>query len=216
MGYKFVEFAGFFGYSDTDVKAMLDANGLKASGTHSWTGCLLPENIRETIRFHKGIDCENFIIPGDDLSTAEKLDRFINILNTAKPILEANGIKLHYHNHSAEFYPNLDGLVPLDELEKRTDILFEIDTYWAFNADKDPVALLERLKKLGRIEVIHIKDGLKGGICKDLGEGEASVPAVLKKAKELGLTVIVEPEGLNPNGIEESKRCINYLKNLDF
>ena len=35
MGYTHVEFAGFFGHSAEDVKAMLDHNGLKVSGTHA-------------------------------------------------------------------------------------------------------------------------------------------------------------------------------------
>lgn len=212
MGYKYVEFAGFFGYSDKDIKAMLDKNGLIASGTHSGTGGLLPENIEESIRFHKGIGCTNYIIPGDDLSTKEKLDRFIETVNLARPVLLKNGIKLHYHNHSHEFFPNADGLFIHEELEKRTDILFEIDTFWAFNAGKDPVEMLERLKD--RTEIIHLKDGFKGGAGKSLGEGEAPVPAVLKKARELGLTVVVESEGLDPDGISESRRCIDYLKKM--
>ena len=212
MGYKFVEFAGFFGHSDVETKAMLNMTSLKASGTHSGTAGLLPENIDESIRFHKGIGCENYIIPGDDLSTKEKLDRFIEIVNAAQPKLLANGIKLHYHNHSHEFFPNADGLYIHEELEKRTNILFEIDTFWAFNAGKDPVEMLERLKD--RVEIIHLKDGFKGGEGKSLGQGEAPVLAVLQKAKELGLTVVVESEGLDPNGLEESKRCINFLKSL--
>ncbi len=212
MGYKMVEFAGFFGYSDKAVKAMLDMNGLKASGTHSGTGGLLPENIDESIRFHKGIGCSNYIIPGDDLSTAEKLDRFIEIVNAAQGKLLENGINLHYHNHSHEFFPNADGQIIHEELEKRTSMLFEIDTFWAFNAGKDPVEMLERLKD--RVKVIHLKDGFKGGIGKSLGQGEAPVVAVLEKAKELGLTVVVESEGLDPNGIEESRRCIEFLKSL--
>ena len=35
MGYEMVEFAGFFGHSAEDVKAMLDKYGLVCSGTHS-------------------------------------------------------------------------------------------------------------------------------------------------------------------------------------
>lgn len=212
MGYKLVEFAGFFGHSDVETKAMLKMTALKACGTHSGTAGLLPENIDESIRFHKGIGCENYIIPGDDLSTKEKLDRFIEIVNAAQTKLLANGIKLHYHNHSHEFFPNADGLYIHEELEKRTNILFEIDTFWAFNAGKDPVEMLERLKD--RVEIIHLKDGFKGGEGKSLGQGEAPVLAVLKKAKELGLTVVVESEGLDPNGLEESKRCIDFLKSL--
>ena len=35
LGYRFVEFAGFFGHSAEDVKNMLDKNGLAVSGTHT-------------------------------------------------------------------------------------------------------------------------------------------------------------------------------------
>ena len=39
--------------------------------------------------------------------------------------------------------------------------------------------------------------------------------AVRKAAIELGLTMVVESEGLDPTGLEESKRCIDYLKAED-
>ena len=35
MGYKYVEFAGFFGNTAEDVKAWMDEYGLKCSGTHT-------------------------------------------------------------------------------------------------------------------------------------------------------------------------------------
>lgn len=35
IGYKSVEFAGFFGHSAEEVKAMLEQFGLTVSGTHS-------------------------------------------------------------------------------------------------------------------------------------------------------------------------------------
>lgn len=213
MGYGLVEFAGFFGHSAEEVKKMLDANGLKASGTHSGADGLLPSNIGESIRYHKAIGCENYIIPGHDLSDSAKIDGFVELVNQAQPILAAEGIKLHYHNHSHEFFPNNDGQIIHEELQKRTSILFEIDTFWAFNAGLDPVELLEKLKD--RIGVIHLKDGFKGGEGTSLGQGEAPVKEVLKKAKELGFTVVVESEGLSPDGLSESKRCIDFLKEVD-
>ena len=35
IGYRFVEFAGFFGHPAAEIKAMLDHYGLKVSGTHT-------------------------------------------------------------------------------------------------------------------------------------------------------------------------------------
>ncbi|MBR5060417.1 MAG: sugar phosphate isomerase/epimerase [Clostridia bacterium] len=210
MGYGLVEFAGFFGYSAAEVSEMLAASSLRASGTHTGAGGLLPENIEDSIRFHKEIGCENYIIPGHDLSDSGKINEFVELVNHAQPILSREGVKLHYHNHSHEFLPNNDGQIIHEELRKRTGLLFEIDTFWAFNAGLDPVALLGELRD--RIEVIHLKDGLKGGEGRSLGEGEAPVLEVLQKAKDLGLTVVVESEGLSPDGLSESKRCIDFLR----
>ena len=211
MGYGLVEFAGFFGHSAAEVREMLEASSLRASGTHTGAGALLPENIEETIRFHNAIGCGDLIIPGHDLSDANKLDEFVSLVNRVQPVLASRGIRLHYHNHSHEFFPNADGQVIHNELRERTNLFFEIDTFWAYNAGVDPVALLEELKD--RITVIHLKDGLKGGEGRSLGEGEAPVLDVLQKAKDLGFTVVVESEGLSPDGLSESGRCIDFLRN---
>ena len=45
MGYKYVEFAGFFNNSAEDVKAWLDEYGLVCSGTHTGIPGILPEAI---------------------------------------------------------------------------------------------------------------------------------------------------------------------------
>ena len=213
MGYKYLEFAGFYGKSAEEVKETMDSCGVVCSGTHSPLNDLLPENIMETIKYHKTIGNPNYIVPGTDLSTLEKIDRFAAIMNYAQPIFAAEGIKLGYHNHSGEFVVMPWGSTIHSELEKRTSINFEIDTFWAFNAGVDPIALLERLKN--RVNVIHLKDGLKGGVGKSLGLGEAPVASVRQKALDLGMTIVVESENLEPNGIEEVRRCMEYLKSLE-
>ena len=100
-----------------------------------------------------------------------------------------------------------------NELAQRTDMKFEIDTYWAFNAGVDPVVLCERLKD--RIPVIHLKDGFFGGRGVALGEGDAPVKRVYDMAIRNGFDIVVESEGLNPTGVEEVGRCMDYLKKLE-
>jgi sugar phosphate isomerase/epimerase len=96
------------------------------------------------------------------------------------------------------------------ELEKRGTFDFEIDTFWAFNAGIDPVETLKRLS--GRVKVIHLKDGFKGGAGKSLGQGEAPVLKVREYAVKNNIRMVVESEGLDPTGLEEVKRCIDFLK----
>ena len=95
----------------------------------------------------------------------------------------------------------------------RTRVEFEIDTYWAYVAGEDPVALLRRLA--GRMQVIHLKDGDRAGHGQALGEGTAPVAEVRKTAMELGLRIVVESETMQPDGLSEVRRCIRYLQKKD-
>jgi sugar phosphate isomerase/epimerase len=213
LGYRFVEFAGFFGHSADKVKAMLDTYGLTVSGTHTGWQELSADRIDETIAYHKAIGNKNIIIPGADLSTREKLDALIALINEAQPKLAEAGIVLGYHNHSHEFIETAYGAHIHKELEERTQVEFEIDTYWAYVAGLDPIALLERLGE--RVRVIHLKDGYSDGHGMALGEGTAPVAAVREYAIAHGLTMVVESETCQPTGIEEVGRCMKYLKGLE-
>ena len=100
LGYKYIEFAGFFGHKAEDVKSWLDEYGLVCSGTHTGGEALQEGVLADTIAYHKTIGCANLIIPGMDWSTPEKLEENIALINRVQPILAENGISLGYHNHS--------------------------------------------------------------------------------------------------------------------
>lgn len=213
LGYTAVEFAGFFDKPAVEVKAMLNEYGLAISGTHSPFADLRPSKIMETIAYHKIIGNPDYIVPGADLSTLEKLEDFCHVMNFAQPILAAEGIKLGYHNHSHEFKIQPYGSTIHAEIERRTSVHFEIDTFWTFNAELDSLAVLNRLRD--RIHVIHLKDGRRGGYGIPLGQGDAPVCEVVRYAEEHKLAMVVESETLNPNGMAEAEACINYLKSLE-
>ena len=221
IGYKSVEFAGFFGHPAETVKGWLDKYGLRVSGTHTMPFEFL-EDFEAAVAYHEIIGNTDVIIPWFDLSTKENIDKFVGIVNDLKPGLAERGIALHYHNHDFEFLPNKDGLIPYDEITSRTDIMLEIDTYWAFAAfsqtqcslpsgkKRDPIALLDQF--VGRMKFYHLKDGLGGRDGKPLGMGKAPVKAVWAKAKELGLYPVVESETLTPDGPTEAEICFDYIK----
>ena len=213
IGYKYVEFAGFFGHSAEEVRSWLDEFGLEVSSTHTGSDELTPEKIAETIEYHKIIGNKNIVLPGIRYRTREELDAAVELINFANAELKKAGITLGYHNHYKEFYTMDYGAVVHKEFETRTDVEFEIDTFWAYYAGEDPIAILERLKD--RIKLIHLKDGLTDMTGKALGEGTAPVEKVLDKAIELGFTVVVESEGLDPSGPEEVERCFRYLEKLN-
>ena len=213
LGYKKLEFAGFFDKTADEVCRYMEDAGVVCGGTHSNCKLLFPETIDETIAYVKAIGNRRFIIPGATLNTLEQIDDFVSVVNAAEKKLSAAGIDLAYHNHSKEFVTMYWGNTIHNELAQRTDMKFEIDTYWAFNAGVDPVVLCERLKD--RIPVIHLKDGFFGGRGVALGEGEAPVKRVYDMAIRNGFDIVVESEGLNPTGVEEVGRCMDYLKKLE-
>ncbi len=213
MGYAAVEFAGFMDNPAEKVKGWLEQYGLRASGTHTGLAALADDVLEETIAYHKAIGCENIIIPFEKLESRAAVDAFIDRVNVLAPRLREAGIRLHYHNHDHEFKPNEDGVIPEEEILARTGIGLEVDTYWVFAAGKDPVAFLQEHKD--RISVIHLKDGIGGHEGRSLGLGKAPVLQVRQAAMEMGMEMVVESEGLEPTGLEEVKRCIDFLKGLE-
>ena len=220
MGYDMVETAGFFDHSAEKVKAMLDHYGLTLCSTH--TGYrLLFDDFENTLEFHKKVGCKDIILPSAPLKTKEAVDYTVACINRYQPIIEAEGMRLHYHNHSAEFWKNKDGQIAEDELAKRTNVMFQLDTFWVFNAGLDPLAVMEQYRD--RLAFIHLKDGIPQQLGvegskaegRSVGSGKAPVVAVRKKAIEMGLNIVIESEGLDPTGPQEAKRCIDFLRGLD-
>ena len=211
MGYSHVEFAGFFGHSAEEVKAMLDNNGLKVSGTHSMLS-ELDGDFAALMKYHHTIGNTKYVV-GTRFKTAEQLTKTIEDLNKYQKMLADEGIALGLHNHDKEFLPNLDGQLPIKELWENTDIVFEVDTYWAYIAGKDPIRVLDAMKS--RVPMIHLKDGDDQRNGFSLGSGMAPVAAVRERALEYGMHIIVESEGLQPDGISEVGRCMDYLKSLE-
>jgi sugar phosphate isomerase/epimerase len=209
MGYKYVEFCSFFGRTPAQINDMVKRYRLKISGTHvSLTQ--VHDNYGELVAYHKAIGNKYLISPFEDLSTNAKLDAYINMVNELQPKLEDEGLIAAYHNHSHEFKPNEDGTLIYPEIVSRTKLKLELDTYWAYVAGQDPVKMMDELKD--RLAFIHIKDGTADGKGMPLGLGTAPVKAVYNKAKELGIPMVVESETCQPDGLTESRICINYLK----
>ena len=74
-----------------------------------------------------------------------------------------------------------------------------------------------------RMKLIHLKDGFpqdfsdptSHAMGRSLGMGATPIEKIRKKALELGLTMVVESEDLDPTGEAEVKRCIDYLRTLE-
>lgn len=216
IGYQSVELAGMGDVTARELRAELNRLGLSIDGAHIGIKAFLPEAIEQTMRDMDTVSCRNLIIPSAKLKTKLEIELFLDQLSHALPTLRKEGFEIGFHNHAIEFLPNADGLIPMDVLTRETDLFFELDTYWAFHAGKDPIALMDTMGD--RLRMIHIKDGISslgndGGM--PLGKGEAPVSAVYQKAIEKKLPLIVESETLKPSGMDEIQVCFDYLKALE-
>ncbi len=211
MGYKVVEPAGFFDVPAEEFKKYCDDAGVVVNSTHTHLA-VLDNDFDGIVKYLKTIGCKRFIIPSAKTATKADLDETIEKFNKYQPMLEAEGIELMFHNHWQEFVPNRDGIIPHIELQRRTNIKFQIDVYWSYRGLVNPIYVLETLKD--RISVIHLKDGTMAQ-GKPLGQGTAPIYEVVKWAKANAVDMVVENEPVAGRQMIEAKECIDYLMSLE-
>lgn len=213
LGYKMVETIRLENVTAEQVYAWCEELGLTVCGTHTGANALLPDSIEKTIADHQAMQCKLLIIPSHDLSTAEKIDEFVELVNRVQPVLAEKGITLAFHNHTIEFYPNADGQIPFEEILTRTNLRIELDICLAYQGGQDSPALMDRLGD--RLCAIHLKDGDSKEKGYPLGMGTAPVKACWEKALAMRVPIVVESESLNPDGLTEAGICMDYLKQLE-
>jgi sugar phosphate isomerase/epimerase len=160
IGYKEVEFAGYFGRTAEQVKAVLVKNGLKAPSTHVQYD-ELDEKFPSVIDFSKSIGLEYIIcpwIPEDLRKSPDIWKQAAEKFNKAGEQTKAAGMQFGYHNHWFEFIPT-NGVLPYDELLKLSDpklVKMEMDLAWISTTGTDPVKYFQKYP--GRFPLVHVKD----------------------------------------------------------
>lgn len=211
IGYDGVEFAGYFGTDAAAIKSKLDEIGLVAVGGHISLDDFKEGKLEDTIEFQHILGVKTIGVGGAPHSTMEEAENTGRVLGDAqKYAMEKYGIKTYYHNHTEEFKPLENGLLPIDVIGGLCPL--EIDTYWSHHAGVDNYKFITENKD--KIIHIHLKDGIDGKPMA-LGEGDNDIPAVIKAAKEIGIEwVIVENDDPVPTGFEDIARSLKYLKGI--
>ena len=167
MGYDYVEFAGYFGKSAEEVKAILDKYGLEAVSVHQAIG-LFEEEGQKAVDYIKTLGVKYCAIPWYNVDEFisnwdATMDKFKNV----SKLLGDNDIKLMYHNHDFELN-KINGEYILDRLYATLPegvIMPQLDTCWVHYAGVNPSEYIRKYS--GRIEVLHLKDF----VCEKLGAG---------------------------------------------
>ena len=186
IGYKGVEFAGYYGNDPNTLKAMLDDAGLVACGTHVGKDAFSPENVKATCEFNLGYGNNVIICPGGGNAPkgfnwsnpgSAQFDDFFKELTEyyakAAEDAAAFGCRIGLHNHQWEFqYKMADGRTMWDYFFTNTpkNVVMEQDVGWTTCAGYDPC---EEYKKYpGRSPTLHAKEN-------GMGKGVKQFDAIL-------------------------------------
>ncbi len=160
IGYKEVEFAGYFGRTGQQVRDVLDKNGLSAPSTHVQYD-ELDDKFPSVIETSKTIGLKYIVcpwIPEELRKSADIWKQASEKFNHAGEQSKKAGIQFAYHNHWFEFLP-VNGKLPYDELLKECDanlVKMEMDLCWITVAGADPLKYFDR--NPGRFPLVHVKD----------------------------------------------------------
>lgn len=160
IGYKEVEFAGYFGRPPAEIKAALNRHGLSAPGAHL-PATALPYGWERALDAAVAIGHRYLICPvlmPDERRNLDDYKRTAAQFNRAGEMTKKAGIQFAYHNHAFEFVP-LDGQLPYDVLLAETDpslVKMEMDLYWIVKGNQDPLKYFQRYP--GSFPLLHVKD----------------------------------------------------------
>ncbi len=226
-GYGEVEFAGYFGRTPEQVRAVLDKNGLVAPSTHvgyeqtgdGWDATL------HTVKAvgHQYVVCA--YIGEEARKTADDWMRICERFNKAGQAAHDAGLQFAYHNHNFEFARLPDGRVPYDILLANTDpklVQLEVDLFWITFAGADPVSYF--MKYQGRFPLVHVKDMLKkptpdvtpDKVMVDVGKGSIDWKGIFAHSGHAGIQHYFVEHDQPPQPLADIKASFDYLHGLEF
>ncbi len=221
IGYKQVEFAGYFGRSPAKVRALLKRLDLDAPAAHIGTPAALTKDFDKTIDAAKVIGHKYLIVAyiEEKDRTLDNFRRYADLFNSAGEKARKADLRLGYHNHDFEFKP-IDGVVPYDLLLERTEpklVAMEMDLFWVTKGGRDPLEYFNRFP--GRFQAVHVKDMDSSPEQRmvDVGKGKIDFARIFAQRKRAGIRYyFVEHDNPAPSALESARVSFDYLKRLKF
>jgi sugar phosphate isomerase/epimerase len=221
IGYREVEFAGYYNKSPKDIKSILDRFGLTAPAAHVPLKDV-QTGIEKTIESAKTIGHRFLICPyleARDRRTLDDYKRHSATFNRAGEVCRKAGIQFGYHNHDFEFEA-IDGRLPYDLMLAETDktlVKMELDLYWISKANQDPIAYMDKHKD--RFVLFHVKEmdnTPKRGIT-EVGRGVIDFKKIFARAPKGAIKhYFVEQDTCPGSPFDSIKISFDYLKQLEF
>ncbi len=220
IGYREVEFAGYFNRPPRSLRSLLKRNGLAAPAGHvgldalrgSWSRTL--DEAGEV--GHKWLLVA--WLPESDRNSVDAIKRTADLFNRAGEDAKRAGLRFAYHNHDFEF-KEVEGQRMYDRLLEATDpklVEMEMDLYWIVKADADPFAYFAKWP--GRFPLVHVKDAgpPPERTMTDVGRGTIDFGKVFAARKQAGIKHFFVEHDNPGDPVRSVTASYKYLRALRF
>ena len=184
IGYREVEFAGYFDHSAKTIRKLLSRFELTSPSAHIG-GAAVRGDVGALAAM-----LDDAAEVGHDYVTIAWMEesmrrsaadwyRWAQDANQLGELCRQRGMRAAYHNHDFEFRA-VEGIVPFDVLLAETDpelVDFQLDFYWVRKAGLRILDVLETAS--GRVTMAHIKDIDENGDIVDVGAGLIDFAGIL-------------------------------------
>ncbi len=216
MGYQGVEFAGYYGKKDTDLRKMLDANELVCCGTHTGLGTLMGDELKKTIAWNKTLGNTFLIVPGLPHTRTRSRKAWLDtakLFNEIEAKAAVHGMRVGYHAHGGDF-KKFGGQTGWDLFfsNVKPSVVMQLDTGNCMGGGGDPVAVLKKFPR--RATTIHLKEhgGAQDAV---IGEGDCPWKEIFELCEAGGTKwYIVEHERGGADPLDDVRRCLKNLRKM--
>lgn len=220
MDLRYVELAGFGGYSAKDLAGHLKNIGIRVSGFHQgidWSQDIVAQ-AKEAAEAAKYLETNYVILPwvGQD-QYRDGWDLFCQRLEPYAETVQAAGKKFLYHNHSFEFGVDRHkrpGMVTFVQSAKPGMIDFEFDLYWVKDGGEDPASFVNRFSN--RVKCVHLKDMAPKGTqppYAEAGKGTLQWDPILQACKDAKVEFgVIELDECPRDSMESVQACVQYFR----
>ena len=218
IGYKEVEFAGYFGKTPSQIKSILSANNLHSPSTHIEIQ-LLRDYPNQVIEAALEVGHEFIVMAFLDPSERINIDQYrahADLFNSFGERCKKHGLRFAFHNHDFDFQV-LNNSVPMDILLEETNpdlVSFELDLYWATKANVDPIKYIRDYP--GRFPLWHVKDMQSNTKMADVGDGVINFSEIFKYNEVAGLEHYYVERDDPPNSLKTASRSYDAMLELNF
>jgi len=222
IGWEYVQWSGMPEMTSEEIRAALDAAGLKAVAAHCGIEPF-EQDFDKQVQYWKTVGVTD-VAPGGMMDDCkDSLEAWLQgakRLDAVGAKLREVGLRLSYHNHNVEFEKfEGDDRCKLDILYENTDpknLCAELDTAWVQVGGADSAAYL--LKYKNRCSIIHVKDlaaeKRNGQVWfTPLGQGVLDWPAIFQAAREAGVEwYAYEQDTCEGDPLDDARISYEFLK----